>query len=142
MVEQSLRAHTEAAVKRREPTLLRLISTYNSLCESLAALIRRCQAVHGAVAPCPIACEGLYDLDVDDDIWQDIGLTDDSVNPPPWLADENVHMGICHLLARDCCQEEEGRLARERCNLQEWIGAEWDGVCTALASHGMSTMVT
>jgi hypothetical protein len=94
------------------------------------------------VAPCPIAREVLYDLDVDDDIWQDIGLTDDSVNPPPWLADENVCMGICHLIAQDHCQEEEGRLARERCNLQEWIGAEWDGVCAALASHGMSTMVT
>ncbi|KAF8834398.1 hypothetical protein BDN67DRAFT_985349, partial [Paxillus ammoniavirescens] len=136
--EQRLRVHTEAAVKCHEPTLLWLISTYNSLCETLAALIRRHQAVHGAVAPCPIACEGLYDLDVDDDIWQDIGLTDDSVNPPPWLADENVHMGICHLLARDRCQEEEGRLARERCNLQEWIGAEWDGVCAALASHAES----
>ncbi|KAF8833999.1 hypothetical protein BDN67DRAFT_985641, partial [Paxillus ammoniavirescens] len=125
--EQRLHVHTEVAVKCHEPTLLRLISTYNSLCETLAALIRRRQAVHGAVAPCPIACEGLYDLDVDDDIWQDIGLNDDSVNPPPWLADEN-----------DRCQEEEGRLARERCNLQEWIGAEWDGVCAALASHAES----
>ena len=59
-----------------------------------------------------------------DDIWQDIGLTDESDNPPPWLADENVHAGIHYLLACDHCQEEENRVARERCNLQEWIHAE------------------
>ena len=51
----------------------------------------------------------LFSLDVDDDIWQDIGLTetDDSTDPPLWLSDENVRMGIRAMLEMDRCQEEE-----------------------------------
>ena len=78
---------------------------------------------------------------MDDNIWQDIVLTDESDNPPPWLADENVRAGIRYLLACDCCHEEENRVARERCNLQEWIHAEWNGVLAALVSYGWSDIM-
>ncbi|KAF9234576.1 hypothetical protein BU15DRAFT_89933 [Melanogaster broomeanus] len=130
--EQRLRSHTKMAVKRHEPTLLRLVLTYNTLCGIFATLIRQRKAVRGAVAPHPISRDGLYELDVDDDIWQDVGLVDDdSVDPPPWLADEDVREGIKYLLERDRCLEEEDRVARERCHLQEWLKAEWDAVVLA-----------
>ena len=50
----------------------------------------------GALSPSPIACEGLFSLDVDDDIWQDVGLEDDHYNsdPPRWLSDDDVRNGI------------------------------------------------
>jgi hypothetical protein len=54
------------------------------------ALIRQRKAVCGAVMPHYIPQEGLFELDVDDDIWQDVGLTGDEAEPPAWLADDKV----------------------------------------------------
>ncbi|KAF8833261.1 hypothetical protein BDN67DRAFT_986145 [Paxillus ammoniavirescens] len=73
--DQRLRSHAEESVKRREPTLLQLVTTYNGLCDKLMALIQQWKAVRGAVMPHYILWEGLFELDVDDDIWQDVGLT-------------------------------------------------------------------
>ncbi|OAX30847.1 hypothetical protein K503DRAFT_652077, partial [Rhizopogon vinicolor AM-OR11-026] len=64
-------------------------------------------------------------LDVDDDVWQDIGLEDEIADPPQWLSDENVCQGIHLLLDLDCCLEEEGRLRREHCIMQEYMITEW-----------------
>ncbi|KIJ06019.1 hypothetical protein PAXINDRAFT_20761 [Paxillus involutus ATCC 200175] len=88
--DQRLRSHAEASVKCREPTLLRLVTTYNGLCDKLMALVRQRKAVRGAVMPHYIPWEGLFELDVDDDIWQDVGLTGDEAEPPAWLADDKV----------------------------------------------------
>ena len=59
--------------------------------------------------PIHIDMEHLFSLDVDDDIWQDIGLTetDNSGDPPLWLCDENVRDGIRAMLEQDRCLEEE-----------------------------------
>ncbi|KIJ05080.1 hypothetical protein PAXINDRAFT_21635 [Paxillus involutus ATCC 200175] len=110
--DQRLRSHAEASVKRREPTLLRLVTTYNGLCDKLMALIRQQKAVRGAVMPHYIPREGLFELNVDDDIWQDVGLTGDEAEPPAWLADDKVRVGIRDLLEKDQCVEEEMRLRR------------------------------
>jgi hypothetical protein len=46
------------------------------------------------LAPLPIAREGLFKLDVDDDIWQDIGLDDDGNDMqqvvPAWLGNDSL----------------------------------------------------
>jgi len=79
--------------------------------------------------------ETLFKLDVDDDIWQDVGSTDDidTLNSiPPWLGDENVRQGIKALLELDRCEEEERRLAAERIALQQWMKEEWLVICQAL----------
>ncbi|KIJ18798.1 hypothetical protein PAXINDRAFT_70654, partial [Paxillus involutus ATCC 200175] len=81
----------------------------------------------GVVAPPFILQNGIFQLDVDDEIWQDIGLDDDAVDPPLWLSDEDVHMGIRHLLEYDRC-EEEARLSWECAILQEWMISEWNSV--------------
>ncbi len=76
----------------------------------------------GAIAPLPIESEGLFKLDVDDDIWQDIGLTDETDNlnsVPLWLGDENVRRGIKALLELDRCHEEESRLIAECLSMQD-----------------------
>ncbi|KIJ58130.1 hypothetical protein HYDPIDRAFT_58535, partial [Hydnomerulius pinastri MD-312] len=74
--KQKLREHTEASVKRREPGILQLANNYNKLCIQMQALIRQKKAPRGAIAPLPIARDGLFKLDVDDDVWQDLGLGD------------------------------------------------------------------
>ncbi|KAF9510469.1 hypothetical protein BS47DRAFT_1300216, partial [Hydnum rufescens UP504] len=49
-----------------------------------------------AVIPPPIDIKGLFNLDVDNDIWQDVGLADDKFEGKvlPWLGDEDVRNGI------------------------------------------------
>ena len=59
--------------------------------------------------PTHIHMDKLFSLDVDDDIWQDIGLTetDESTDPPLWLCNEDVRTGIKVMLELDRCLEEE-----------------------------------
>jgi hypothetical protein len=67
----------------------------------------------------PIQCNSLFKLDIDDDIWQDVGLDDEyDGGIPRWLGDEVVHMGIQALLQCDRSCEEELQLRKEHCNLQ------------------------
>ncbi|KAF9233092.1 hypothetical protein BU15DRAFT_66899 [Melanogaster broomeanus] len=79
--------------------------------------------------PLPIARDGLFKLDVDDDIWQDVGLDERfQQGPPGWLSDEKVRLGIQSLLEVEHCEEEERRLATERCMMQEWFPEEWSRI--------------
>ncbi|KII82805.1 hypothetical protein PLICRDRAFT_120248, partial [Plicaturopsis crispa FD-325 SS-3] len=126
--EKNLRTHTASQVKRREPGILSLARAYNKLCDELATLIRRRKALPGAVAPTRIAKDGLFKLDVDDDIWQDVGLDDSEDGRdgiPLWLGDDKVRDGIRARLEVDRCLEEEIRLSKERCSMQEWMIEEW-----------------
>ncbi|KII83041.1 hypothetical protein PLICRDRAFT_119897, partial [Plicaturopsis crispa FD-325 SS-3] len=75
-------------------------------------------------------------LDVDDDIWQDIGLEEDDEgygDVPLWLGDDNVRDGIRARMDLDRCLEEEVRLQRERCTMQEWMLEEWNVLREALS---------
>lgn len=126
LLDAKLHGHMESSLKRREPTILRLTKDYNALCRQIGALIRQRKAPAGAVPPQEIIREGLFKLDVDDEIWQDAGLNDDFEQPPLWLSDEGVQQGIRHLLERDRCEEEVVRLVRERRALQEWLQEEWE----------------
>ncbi|KAG2362047.1 hypothetical protein BDR07DRAFT_1485163 [Suillus spraguei] len=75
----------------------------------LRSLIQWRRAPPSAVPPHIIPCDGVFQLDVDDNIWQDVGLDDDTLNPPAWLSDDT-----------------------ERAIIQEWMLAEWDSTQTAL----------
>ncbi|KAI6140865.1 hypothetical protein BKA82DRAFT_4019082 [Pisolithus tinctorius] len=86
----------------------------------------------GAISPFPILPKGIFQLEVDSDIWQDVGLAEGCVNPPSWLADEAVHKGIRLMLEVDRCNEEERRLSREWSALQEWFSVEWQSVQVTL----------
>jgi hypothetical protein len=73
-----LEAHTKQQVKHKEPGIQTLARKYNTLCNELVEIIRAKKAPRGAVAPLAIEMNGLFKLDVDDDIWQDVGLTDEN----------------------------------------------------------------
>ncbi|KAF8197276.1 hypothetical protein K438DRAFT_1906137 [Mycena galopus ATCC 62051] len=122
-----LHAHTESAVKRREPTIARLASDYNKLCVELDKLIRSGKAPAGSMPPVQIPTKGLWQLDVDDTIFEDVGLDDpDGEEPPLWLRDEKVRAGIKAMLELDRCDEEDARLQREAIALREWFREEWN----------------
>ena len=101
-------------------------------------LICQGKAPAGAILPLDIPREGLFKLDVDNDIWQDVGLNDEHNGPAPlWLRDDAVRQGIKSMLQLDRCKEEEARLLRERKALQEWMQEEWQVVQTAKEIAGM-----
>jgi hypothetical protein len=130
-------SHTEASVKRRDPNIQQLARNYNKLCDDMVRLIRERKAPRGAIAPPKIASKGLFALDVDDDIWQDIGLDNEpDPNPPLWLCDESVREGIKALLEHDRCLEEEVRLRHECCAMREWFLEEWLVVIGAYENTG------
>ncbi|KAJ7215792.1 hypothetical protein GGX14DRAFT_359326 [Mycena pura] len=137
--DQKLHAHTEAAVKRREPTISKLNMQYNKLCKDITTLIKQKKAPAGSTAPRPIPADRLWQVDVDDEIWQDVGLDDDAgdTEPPRWLYDEKVRLGIRAMLELDRCKEEDSRLKMERCAMQEWFAEEWQAVNSAMEQAGM-----
>ncbi|KAI6098181.1 hypothetical protein F5141DRAFT_1190810 [Pisolithus sp. B1] len=101
--ENHIQSHVESSIKQREPAISKLVTTYNTLCDELLGMIQLQKAPPGAIPPCPIPSKGIFQLDVDSDIWQDVGLGEGHPETPCWLADEAV----------DCCNEEERRLSRE-----------------------------
>ncbi|KAG2083209.1 uncharacterized protein F5147DRAFT_590072 [Suillus discolor] len=82
--------------------------------------------------PCPIIHGGIFLPDVDDEIWQDIGLDEDGINPPAWLSDEATRSGIHLQLEVDWCVKEETCLMQEQTVMQEWMFAEWEAMQTVL----------
>ena len=74
MSERNLADHTRVSTKRREPPILNHVKMYNNLCKEIHKLIAQKKAPAGAIAPLSINSEGVFKLDVDDEIWQDIGL--------------------------------------------------------------------
>ncbi|KAJ7117053.1 hypothetical protein C8R44DRAFT_627243 [Mycena epipterygia] len=139
--DQKLYSHTESAVKRREPAISKLNAQYNKLCADLAQVVKNGDAPEGAMPPLPIASKELWQLDVDDGIWQDVGLDEDDAEAavgqlPLWLSDEKVRSGIRAMLELDRCDEEDIILKKERCALQVWFAEEWKVVNEAITRAG------
>lgn len=128
--------HIEGALQRRAPTIQGIAKKYNNLCIQITNMVKNNLAPAGAIIPEPIPSGGLWTLDVDDSIWQDIGLEDEDGDsaPPLWLRDENVRAGIHHLQDYDRCREEEIRVLGERINLQQCARDEWAVMCNAMTA--------
>ncbi|EDQ99462.1 uncharacterized protein LACBIDRAFT_335031, partial [Laccaria bicolor S238N-H82] len=137
-LEQAYRKTTtnKSQIKRKEPGIQKLAKKYNDICAELEKMIKRKEIPHGACAPHRIATDGLFKLDVDDDIWQDVGLDDMDLcsgrEIPQWLGDEGVQKGIKSLMELDRCQKELRRLSYERSAMQEWFEEEWKCVMMAM----------
>src|SRR5260221_14056636 len=67
--------------------------------------------------------DGLYSLDVDQDIWQDYDLSDFE-ELPKWIIDPTVKDGIplAHSI-QSCCSEKKQCIAEQQ-NLCQWIYSE------------------
>ncbi|CAK5269531.1 unnamed protein product [Mycena citricolor] len=133
-----LTTHIEDAVKRRDRSIKDLCKLYNNLCKQLQELIDLHRAPRNAVAPGPINEKDIWGLDVDADVWLDIGLTDinEEVDPPLWMSSDSVRKGIQALLERDRCDKEEPCLHHKCRALRWWMAEEWDVVGRALQLAG------
>ena len=69
------------------------------MCSKIAKHIQNSCAPQGAICLDKIESKGLFALNIDDVIWQDVGLNHaDSEDPPRWLCDADVHSGILAML--------------------------------------------
>ena len=140
--ERKVDQHVESSVQRRDPGIQKLARDYNKLCKRMKTLKAQRKAPQGAVCPEEIELSGIFALDVDDDIWQDIGLDDTlddsnaSAPPPLWLCNKNVRSSIKAMLQLDRCIEEEERLGWERSSLQVWYAEEWEILGVAYEATG------
>ncbi|KAL0563399.1 hypothetical protein V5O48_018670, partial [Marasmius crinis-equi] len=134
--EAKLNVQIEQSVKRQEPGIQRLAREYNALAKKRQGMVRKRpqQCPRNAVAPVPIPMDNLFSLDVDDEIWQDVGLTDewDRDELPPWLANDQVRAGIRGLLSYERAREEIWRLTQERDAMQQWFAEEWSVILHAI----------
>lgn len=127
-----------STINRREPTIRALAKEYNKCCDALREVIARKEAPRGSLAPPKVNVDRLFNLDVDEDIWQDLGLEveEGEAELALWQTDPVVREGIRHMQEYDRCEEELARLGHERACLQEWLADEWTAVETAIAKSG------
>ncbi|CAK5268151.1 unnamed protein product [Mycena citricolor] len=115
---------------------------YKRSVQTLQQLVRTTAGAHQS-PPCPTERGGtwtkdIWGLDVDADVWLDIGLTDinKEVDPLLWMSSDSVRKGIQALLKRDQCDKEEPCLYHECRALCWWMAEEWDVVGRALQLAG------
>lgn len=125
-----------STINRREPTIRALAREYNKACDAIATVISNKQAPRGSIPPPKVDVDRLFALDVDEEIWQDLGLDEEGAAPAPWQTEPAIREGIRHMQELDRCKEEEARLAHERASLQEWMIDEWKAVESAIAIAG------
>ncbi|KAL0566484.1 hypothetical protein V5O48_015526 [Marasmius crinis-equi] len=132
--DQKVHSQISQSLKRREPGIQSLARDYNLLVAKMQDLIKRKRAPCNAMAPEKIPMDRLFMLDVDNGIWQDVGLTDkyDNHQPPAWLANDSVRTGIRAMLERDHSLEEIERLSHERDAMQQWFADEWGVLMRAI----------
>ncbi|KAG6904075.1 hypothetical protein DXG01_012803, partial [Tephrocybe rancida] len=79
-------AHTASSIKQREPAITKVARSFNVLCDTMEDLFNKGKAPPGAICPKKLEIKGIFALDVDDAIWEDLGLDEGSpVATLPWL---------------------------------------------------------
>ncbi|KAG6904568.1 hypothetical protein DXG01_009026, partial [Tephrocybe rancida] len=132
---QKVDAHTASSVRSHEPAIAKVARSFNTLCATMERLIIKGKAPRGAICPKQLELKGVFDLDVDNTIWEDIRLEEGMLAaPPPWLADKDMRVGIKALLEHDCCIEEEVHLRHECRSMRVWLSEEWCIVNLALGT--------
>ncbi|KAF9514345.1 hypothetical protein BS47DRAFT_1372347 [Hydnum rufescens UP504] len=131
ILDQKTKAHVEKAVKSRSGGIEATVKKYNAKLKELVALQGKGGIRRGAYVPPMLTMEGLYQLDVDQDIWEDsrgdIADFPDGI-VPPWLGDPSVKEGIRLSQEIANCRQELERCKAEHANLQTWFCEEYSRV--------------
>jgi hypothetical protein len=115
-------AQTIQALKKRGPGIRAVADRYNALVTSMVELKRMDARFKDAILPHSVDLDHLFDLDIDDELLQDVGLEfDDDTEPPDWLADDSVRFGIKAMQLHDRAVEERARLVNEVGMLVNWL---------------------
>ncbi|KZV78159.1 hypothetical protein EXIGLDRAFT_634522 [Exidia glandulosa HHB12029] len=116
---------TKDLVHKREKNLASAVKKFNMLVTQIEVLVRDSKGPkrkNKIAIPRRLDTRKLFQLDVDDDIWQeDPGLgPQDEDALPRWQVDEDVRRGIRALLEVERCREERERLTAELDGLGVW----------------------
>ncbi|KAF9518590.1 hypothetical protein BS47DRAFT_1358860 [Hydnum rufescens UP504] len=112
ILDQKTKAHVEKAVKSRSGGIEATVKKYNAKLKELVALRGKGGIRRGAYVPPMLTMEGLYQLDVDQDIWED----------------SRVKEGIRLSQEIANCRQELERCKAEHANLQTWFCEEYSRV--------------
>lgn len=139
LTDHHMSQHIKTATEAKEPALTTNVRAYNKLCAELSTLIKRDSTLRQKIAPVPIDVKTLYNVELNDELYQDCGLEEEETGElPAWLTDEGVRQGIRLMLEVERCNEELIRLADERCSMQEWFTEEWEYTQAAKHTAGQS----
>lgn len=114
-----------------------MVRKYNMLVNQMEVLVKDGKVVkRRAQLPRRLEAKKLFQLDVDDEIWQeDPGLgPQDEGALPRWQVDKVVRDGIKHMLEAQRCREELERVQAEANALRCW----WREECTVVQSFCMA----
>jgi hypothetical protein len=84
------------------------------------------KAPRNASMPHSLLTQRLWDLDVDDPIWDDPALYYGDEDPPLWMYDPVFKAGIRAVIQLDRCEEEDERLKAEMDAFVGWIANRFD----------------
>lgn len=126
-IDHATREHVKKAIKRRSPTVNKLVAQFNGLRKKLTS---RSKPSPSAIVPPPIDFQGLHKLDVDADIWLEFDIDDEALaefggKVPPWLGNEEVRKGIRFMQNMVNCREEIARCRHELTSMQTWFQDEY-----------------
>jgi Kyakuja-Dileera-Zisupton transposase/CxC1 like cysteine cluster associated with KDZ transposases len=132
ILDQKTKAHVEKAVKHRSSGVEATMNKYNAKLVEMSEYRRKSKSIsQDAYIPPLLSKEGLYKLDVDQDIWEDargdIADFPDGVIPK-WLTDVSVKRGICVAQEVVNCRQELERCKAEHSNLWAWFSNEYAAV--------------
>lgn len=99
---------------------------------------------HRAIMPLDVPKDKMWDLDVDDPIWNDVGLGwsepgapldndrdgdgEEGIQIPRWMGDDGIRRGMHALALRDRGREEKIRLSLERDALESEAREVWNAL--------------
>ncbi|KAF7298309.1 hypothetical protein MKEN_01355400 [Mycena kentingensis (nom. inval.)] len=133
--EEKKNEHVTAAIRKREPTIKKLVKQFNAQVGILEKLIQRRKAPRNAVAPTRLQEDKIFDLEIDDDaIRWGIGLEDDddATRMPKAIIDADIRRDVNALLQKQRCLEERHRLRREHGHLRIWFARQWQAINDAI----------
>ncbi|KAJ7055409.1 hypothetical protein C8F01DRAFT_1258582 [Mycena amicta] len=131
--EHKKNQHASAAIKKRKPNIKKIAKQYNEEVAKIEKLIAQKKVPANTRAPERLELDRIFELDIDDSIWLDVGLTDDGADLPEALLDPEVRSMICALLQKRRAEEELHCLRREHGHLRIYLASEWEALQATIA---------
>ena len=105
--DQKTKSHIKKAVKQHAPGIKSTVCKYNAKQKEMLREQGKNGVWRDAYVLLELVIEGLFNLDVDQDIWENADLVDfEGGEIPLWLADKEVRDGIRAAQEVRSCQEE------------------------------------
>ncbi|KAF9514330.1 hypothetical protein BS47DRAFT_1361837 [Hydnum rufescens UP504] len=128
-MDQKTKSHVKKAVKQHAPGIKATVHKYNAKRKEMLKERGKNGVWRDAYVPLELVMEGLFNLDVNQDIWENADMVDfEGGEIPLWLANKEVWDGIRVAQEVKSCQEELRRCDVEYSNLHAWFVEEYEAV--------------